>query len=415
MDKNSKQHILNDCNNYQFTIEVLDKIVSEGHITIEEFIQYNLEIAKVNELKRRKAIREGTFKNQEGDEDPIIVPPPPSPIVDEIRKVLDNKVSLWDINDNIKKKVYTYDDLLNAGISQKVITSIKYFFEPRNIKSYKVEELPVMESGRTDVFFIGVPAAGKSTMLGGLLKFANKNGTVIPDTFNTAGNVYQAQLVTDLDRGVLPKGTVSGSYNYIATSLKDEKGITHPFNIVEVPGENYIRIFNDGIDSEEVKGFVKYIKNNNRKILIFVIDSLAHEKRYDEEYFNALDQSLVYVNILNMFKDHGVLEKTDAIYLVANKFDAIKGSRFLFSDKNDEDLALEFLNEEFLGLINNCKDAREKSKRKFQIKVFPFSIGKLLYYQILEEFNTDYARVIVKNLLDDSIVVKGGKIFKNLF
>ena len=273
MDKNSKQHILNDCNNYQFTIEVLDKIVSEGHITIEEFIQYNLEIAKVNELKRRKAIREGTFKNQEGDEDPIIVPPPPSPIVDEIRKVLDNKVSLWDINDNIKKKVYTNDDLLNAGISQKVITSIKYFFEPRNIKSYKVEELPVMESGRTDVFFIGVPAAGKSTMLGGLLKFANKNGTVIPDTFNTAGNVYQAQLVTDLDRGVLPKGTVSGSYNYIATSLKDEKGITHPFNIVEVPGENYIRIFNDGIDSEEVKGFVKYIKNNNRKILVFVIDS----------------------------------------------------------------------------------------------------------------------------------------------
>lgn len=412
MDKNSKQHILNDCNNYQFTIEVLDKIVSEGHITIEEFIQHNLEIAKVNELKRLKAIRDGKFI---GDVGPISPPPPPDSKTVEIQKVIENKVSLWDINDKIQRKVFSFDDLLNAGISQKVITSIKYFFEPRNVRSYTVEDLPVMESGRTDVFFIGVPAAGKSTMLGGLLKYANKKGIVIPDTFNTAGNVYQAQLVTDLDRGVLPKGTVSGSYNYIATSLKDEKGITHPFNVVEVPGENYTHLFNSGMESEEVKGFVKYIKNSNRKILIFVIDSLAHEKRYDEEYFNALDQSLVYVNILNMFKDHGVLEKTDAIYLVANKFDAIKDSRFLFTDNSDEDLALEFLNEEFLGLINNCKDAREKSKRKFQIKVFPFSIGKLLYYQILEEFNADYARVIVKNLLDDSFVVKGGKIFKKLF
>ena len=124
---------------------------------------------------------------------------------------------------------------------------------------------------------------------------------------------------------------------------------------------------------------------------------------------------MVYVNILNMFKDHGVLEQTDAIYLVANKFDAIKDSKYLFSDKNDDDLALDFLNEEFLGLINNCKDARENSKNKFQIKVFPFSIGKLLYTEILEDFNIEYSNVLINNLLLDSFIVKGGKFWKKIF
>jgi hypothetical protein len=422
MDKNNKQHILNDCNNYQFTIEVLDKIVSEGHITIEEFIQYNLEIAKVNELKRLKAIREGVFvENEEQDkkeEKPLINTPNDS-FSDkkntEIQKIVNNEVSLKDIDDKIQRKVYTYYDLLKAGVTQKTITSIKYFFEPRNVKSYTVEGLPLMESGRTDVFFVGLKEAGKSTMLGGLLKYANKVGIVIPDSYNNAGNVYQAQLVTDLDRGVLPKGTQSGSYNYIATSFKDNNGKTHPLNIVEVPGENYEKLFNDGMNLEEVKGFVRYIKNSNKKILIFVIDSLVHDKRHTEDYFKVLDQSLVYINILNMFKDHGVLEQTDAIYLIANKFDAIKDSRFLFTDNSDEDLALEFLNEEFLGLINNCKDARDKSRNKFQIKVFPFSIGKLLYKQILEEFNSEYSSIIVKNLLEDSFVVKGGKFWKKIF
>lgn len=412
MDKNSKQHILNDCNNYQFTIEVLDKIVSEGHITIEEFIQYNLEIAKVNELKRRKAIREGAFEE-------IVTPPPPPPPPDSkteiIKKVVSNEVTIKEIVDKIQKNVFSYDDLLNAGVSQNVITSIKYYFQPRNVKSYTVDNLPIMELGRTDVFFIGVRAAGKSTMLGGILKCANKAGLIIPDSYNNAGNVYQAQLVTDLDRGVLPKGTPSGSYNYIATSFKDNDGKTHPLNIVEVPGENYEKLFNEGMDSEEVKGFVKYIKNSNKKVLIFVIDSLAHNEKNTEFYFNALDQSMVYVNILNMFKDHGVLEQTDAIYLVANKFDAIKDSKYLFSDKNDDDLALDFLNEEFLGLINNCKDARENSKNKFQIKVFPFSIGKLLYTEILEDFNIEYSNVLINNLLLDSFIVKGGKFWKKIF
>lgn len=423
MDKITKQQILNDCNSYTFTVETLDNFVEQGHISIDEFVQYNLEIGKVKELKKRQQLRDGEVIEERELTTPELtgINPilPPTPSTDkkseEIEKVLNNKIFAEEIRNNISRKVYSYEDLLAAGLSQRLITSLKYYETPRIVRSYKVEELPIMQAGRTDLFFIGVPAAGKSTMLGGLLKYAHKKGIIIPDSYNNAGNVYQAQLLKDLDYGVLPKGTVSGSYNYIASSIKDEQGTAHPLNIVEVPGENYNKIFNEGINTEEVTGFVNYIKNSNKKILIFVVDALAHENKYEIDMFDALDQSLVYVNILNMFRDHGVLEQTEAIYLLVNKYDAIKDSRFAFSEGSDADHAMQFLSEEFLGLINNCKDARERSKNKFQIKIFPYSIGTLRYSQILESFNDEYPKIIMDNILKDSFVIKGGKFWKNLF
>ncbi|MGV4413226.1 hypothetical protein [Chryseobacterium sp. T1] len=410
MDKITKQQILNDCNSYTFTVETLDNFVEQGHISIDEFVQFNLEIGKVNELKKRQQLR---------GEAVILPPPPPPPIIDkkreEIEKVINNKIKVEEIMNNIRLQVYSYEDLLGAGLSQRLVTSLKYYETPRIVRSYKVEELPTMQAGRTDLFFIGLPATGKSTMLAGLLKYAHKKGIIIPDSYNNAGNVYQAQLLKDLDFGVVPKGTKSGSYNYIATSLKDQQGATHPFNIVEVPGENYNKIFNEGIDTEEVQGFIKYVKNSNKKILIFVIDALANENKFEVDMFDELDQSTVYINILNMFRDHGVLEQTEAIYLVVNKFDVLKESRFAFSNGSDPDHAMQFLEEEFLGLVNNCKDARDRSKNKFQIKIFPYSIGNVKYDKILEGFDTVYPQVILDNLLKDSFVIKGGKFWGKLF
>ena len=54
MDKVRKRQILNSCNEVFFSIDKLDEFVINNDITIEEFKQYNLEIAKVKELERRK-------------------------------------------------------------------------------------------------------------------------------------------------------------------------------------------------------------------------------------------------------------------------------------------------------------------------------------------------------------------------
>lgn len=423
MDNTTKQHILNDCNNHRFTIDVLDDFVAKGFITLDEFKQHNLEISKVKELEKRQNFRDGIIEKEPEiiKEEPITVVKDVKPFSSkktiELKKIIEKKVSAKDIIDNIVDKVYTWEDLKQVEIAERTFLALKYFSQPRNQKFYKISDLPKMENGRTDVYFVGLPATGKSTILSGLLRYATKEGIIIPDSYNKDGNVYQSNLINDLDKGVLPKATAKGSYNYIATSLKDTSGKSHPLNIVEVPGENYTKIHENGFKSDEVLEFVNYIKNPNKKILIFIIDALAFEDRFSEKRFNELDQNSVYLNILTMLKDNKVLHQTEAIYFIVNKFDILKNGRFSERTEKDSALAKEFLDEDFKAIINFCLDARNNSRNKFQIKIFPFSIGELSYEVILEKFNSYYPKVIVDNVLQDSFVVKGGggfftKMFK---
>ncbi|SEB06553.1 hypothetical protein SAMN05443667_11921 [Flavobacterium gillisiae] len=390
MDIHRKNILLQNCNTLE-TGQIIE-IVQTGEISIDEFRTAGLNQEKINQIINALTSKEQAQNNANKKQE-------------YLDKAIKGRVSADQIKANINNGNYSFDDLLDAGINTRVVNSLKHYCNSSRITMFKnINQLPPMEEGRTDVYFVGVPGSGKSTMLSGLLNIANKDGVLMPDTYNNDGSIYQTQLISDLNRGVLPNATASGSYNYVALSIKDESGAKHPFNIVEVPGENYVNMFNNG----DVGEFLNYISNKNKKILIFVIDSLAHDTGYNDST-SQLDQNLVYVNILNMFKSNGILEQTDAIYLVANKFDAIKEGRYATNNSSDDDLALDFLQDEFKNLIENCKDARESSRNKFKIRVLPFSIGNVSYTSIIENFNKEHAKVVIDRLVDDSFVVRGSK------
>ena len=390
MENHKKNILLQNCNGLE-TSQII-AIVQAGQITIEEFTAAGLSQDKINQIVSSLTTKEQTEINAAKRKE----------LLD---KVVRGRVSADEVKSSINSGNFSFNDLLDAGINDRIVNSLKHYCNSNRITMFRnINQLPPMEEGRTDVYFVGVPGSGKSTMLSGLLNLANRNGVLMPDIYNNDGSIYQTQLISDLNRGVLPNATASGSYNYVALSLKDDDGAKHPFNIVEVPGENYVNMFNNG----DVGEFLNYISNSNKKILIFVIDSLAHDTGYNDSS-SQLDQNLVYVNILNMFKSNGILEQTDAIYLVANKFDAIKESRYATNNSSDDSLALDFLQDEFKNLIENCKDAREESKNKFKIKVLPFSIGNVSYTSIIDNFNKEYSEVVIDNLIEDSFVVKGSR------
>jgi DNA replication protein DnaC len=397
MENHKKNILLQNCT----TLEPSDiiSIVKKGEITIEEFkaagLSQNIIDQILSSITSKEQIENNAKRRREF-----------------LEKVISGRVSADEIKANINNGSFSFDDLLDAGISERVVNSLKHYCNSRRITLFRnINQLPPMEEGRTDVYFVGVPGSGKSTMLSGLLNMANKNGILMADIYNNDGSIYQTQLISDLNKGVLPNATASGSYNYVALSLKDGNGAKHPFNIVEVPGENYVNMFNNG----DVGEFLSYISNGNKKILIFVIDAMAHHTGYNDSS-SQLDQNLVYVNILNMFKANGILNQTDAIYLVANKFDALKETRYIASNSSDVDLADDFLQEEFKNLIANCKDAREESNNKFKIKVLPFSIGNVSYTSVIENFNKEHSEVVIENLIEDSFVVEGAKFnIYNLF
>jgi hypothetical protein len=392
MTPQQKRIILQNIDTFSFQ-QIID-IIKSGKISLDEFIASGLNQNLVKQVKASLITQEERAK------------------IDKERIELIQKITIGNVNaELIKKQIndenLTFDELRNMGIDNKLINSLKHYCNSnRSVFFSNVDQLPPMQDGRTDVYFIGVPGTGKSTMLSGILKSASKDGILMPDTYNNSGSVYQTQLIGDLNNGVLPIATASGSYNYLPLSLKDAKDVNHPFNIVEVPGELFITMFNNG----NITSLLNYIKNKNKKILIFVIDSLSQLIDYDEgsQYY---DQNLIYTNILNMFFKSEILEQTDAIYIVANKFDAINIDQSVSID-DQIIIADQFLTQEYLSLINNCKNARSQSKNSFKIKIFPFSIGKVKFTSIIEEFKDDYSKNIIEHLLEDSFVVSGGRFGK---
>jgi hypothetical protein len=396
MDKLKKENLLINCNS--IPTEAIITFIVEGSITLVEFEQAGLAKSTIT-LVQQLMEKGKDVTDAEGKKERVL------------RLIKSGRIEMGEIQAHINKKLISFDDLEDTGLSTTLINSFKHFLSTDRIrKSKNIDELPPMQEGRTDVYFIGVAGSGKSTMLAGLLKIAHTSGILLADpSSGLEGSNYQRELIQDLNKGVLPLGTEVGAYNYVALSFKDETGREHPFNIVDVPGENYKSI----VQNAEVEALLRYINNSNKKILIFVIDSLSHENGYNDGR-NSLDQSIAYVNIMQMFASHGIFEKTDAVYFIVNKFDALKESRYAHDDRKNGDLALEYLEEEFKGLIENCKSIRNNTRFNFPIKVMPFSIGSISYNYILNHLNKDFPTTLLNQLMKDSFIIKGGtaKIFK---
>ena len=109
-----------------------------------------------------------------------------------------------------------------------------------------------------------------------------------------------------------------------------------------------------------------------------------------------------------ILKSEGIVEHIDAIYLVANKFDYLKDKDYSFDEREEGDIALEFINNNYKALITNCLDIKEYSRYDFKVKSVPFSIGKLKWGAVLEEYDSKFSETLLEILINDSFIVKGG-------
>ena len=393
MNAIQKQQLLQNVN--QIDIAVLKSILDQGYITLDEFKEAGLDYNKVEELDSINKIKEQVTVNASEKQNVL-------------NAINNNQSTVDEIQMNLSNGIITIADLQQStNLSPKSIQLLVNLNTAGRTTIFKrIEDLPPMEEGKTDVYFVGVPGSGKSTILSGLLYMAHKKGLLLNNSHNQGGAQYQDLLINDMRKGLLPAATASGSYNYIPLSLQGEDG-AHPLNVVEVPGENYNQMYNNG----DVASFLNYINNDNKKIIIFVIDSLVHNEGYVNNA-NQLDQSLVYANILELFRSNKVLEKTDSVYIVVNKFDAIKNTRYFGDSRPDTELALDFVQDEFLAFVNNCKNARENSKNQFKIKIIPFSIGDVQLSTFVNYINEEFCSNLLNNIINDSFIQKGGKSSK---
>ena len=169
MDERKKNILLQNCNNLD-TNQLID-VVKTGHISIDEFRNAGLDLGKINQIVNSFINKE---QEQRTNEQAQAIADRKNELLE---RVIKGKASADEIKANINNRAYNFEDLEEAGINSRTINSLKHYCNSNRITMFKnISQLPVMEEGRTDVYFVGLPGTGKSTMLSGLLNISNKEG-----------------------------------------------------------------------------------------------------------------------------------------------------------------------------------------------------------------------------------------------
>jgi hypothetical protein len=109
------------------------------------------------------------------------------------------------------------------------------------------------------------------------------------------------------------------------------------------------------------------------------------------------DQNLQQV--LSLLEAYGILEKTDAVYLVVTKAD-------LFPSPDKQSYADSYVSTKYRNFLNACKEA--KDTYNFVLKSFAYSIGPAKFSYLLEDCDpatnvnlVEYPKLLLQQLEND--------------
>ena len=296
-------------------------------------------------------------------------------IIDFCNQIADNQKNLEEIKISIINNLVSLEEieqnLHESRLSPEICNKIRYYITgKRQIDFYLWKDLPPLLNDRTDIYFFGQPASGKSCILANFFSYINKYGLFIENAHSIIGVNYKNLIQSEYDLGYLPERTGEG-VNYITFDLIDPNNSNdkYPLNFIEMSGELFDQATTNKI-SENNLNAKNYLNNDNRKLLFFVIDYDRHVQSIMTPD-GSTPQGNKMVAILSLLDEFGAFEKTDGIYILVSKAD-------LFPPGIDPTkFASDWLNENYLAFINNCKHLKEKYKKEISITAYPYSIGNL--------------------------------------
>ena len=226
-------------------------------------------------------------------------------------------------------------------------------------------DFPPLKKDAMDVYFIGMPSSGKTTILSSLLTHINRIGKLKIDTSNDLCLEYIDNLIELGKNGYCP----GSNYDDIVLGCPisfgnySKKNRSHSLNFIDIPGASLMKLSPGFGDFSESSNFFykNYLSNKNRKILIFTIDYECNEK-----IFKANFQLQYALHFLLKGLNFGTL--IDAIYFVVTKADL-----FPVNNENNPSFVEEHISSSYRNILNTVQEL--KKKNRFEIKIFPYSIG----------------------------------------
>lgn len=390
-------------------VDFVSKFIQDGNITLED-----LEDAGVDEELIR-SLNPHFIPNPIGvvspDFPPIDLYPPvidtptnsfpempaKDAILDEIRN---NKAFISDVQEALNRRVIDSNDLSYLGYSYDFIERLQQY-EPQSAIFPKFSDLPALRENSSDIYFLGMPGSGKSTMLAALFAYCNDAGVMRNIVDNQFGNKYRNQLVLGMAQGYLPASTPTEFINFIPVDMKYQgQNNFQQLNFIDMAGEKFRRVADEGI--QEFAAYKNYLNNANPKCLIFVVDFFENNR------VESLKQDQNLQQVLALLEKFGILKKTEAVYLVVTKAD-------LFPSQNKQEYAEEHIANKYRNFLNACLDA--KKSYNFVLKSFPYSIGPAKFSYILEDCNpetntnlVEFPKLLLEQLEHDMSYRRGNSL-----
>jgi hypothetical protein len=327
-----------------------------------------------------------------------LVPQPSSERQALLSKIESGKAKIVDIQNGLNRNIIYEQDLFGLGLSYDFVERLRNYNQITSIFPTQ-NQLPPLRGSSTDIYFLGMPSSGKSTMLAALFSYCNSTGILRNVVDNSFGNKYKNQLVLGMVQGHLPNSTPTEFINFIPVNMRySGTSQDQQLNFLDMAGEKFKSVANGGMN--EFQQYKDYLSNQNNKGLIFVLDYHANNP------VECLRQDQNLQEVLALIEQFGILKKTDAVYLVVTKAD-------LFPTENKQRFADDYIDNNYRNFLNACKEA--KRKYKFELKSFPFSIGPTRFGYILEDCNSAtnknleiYPRKLVTQIEQDFAYRKKG-------
>lgn len=361
----------------------LIELIESGDISIEEMIAEGLNENTVREIKNHyDSKKQKTIIESEA----IVL----------CQKIENGDYSVEEIKDFLLSEKISESYLLShTSLNEDLIDKIKNFEKRRtNFRSW--QDLPPLEQNRTDLYFFGQPGSGKSCILASVFSFLKQNGLIINDAHNPIGNIYRNQLTDEIDLGILPDSTMRDGVNYIPIELRNHinESYKHPLNFIEMSGELFDDAYQTGINNDNLAA-KQYLDNKNKKLIYFVLDYFKDKKGINS---GGISQSSKMEHILSLLDHFGTLNSTDGVFIVLSKTD-------LFPEDVDRNqFAVDFLQKKYLQFYNNIKELQRKYK--FEIKLYPYSIGEVKFQNMLTKFNQQSPLELIQDVLNYTFVSK---------
>ena len=310
-----------------------------------------------------------------------------------------NYKSAEDIQRAVSDGTITRDELVQI-LGDEWTNEILSYNRPPDLPIYTS---PIeLQKGRTEVYFWGTPASGKTCTLGAVLSSAYTKGKLIKrggalEYMDGLKNIFNP---TGISR--LPNSTSNACIYDMNVDLKDEKNRRHPITMIDLAGEIFKCIYfsSQGIELDDDRQRIltttfNYLKDRrNKKIMFFVVEYDGHDRVWDDNtnlnMSDYLDRCLNYLNDLKVISN-----SVNGIYVLVTKSDKIVCE---YKDQAIE--AQKYVEKYFNGFWETLKEISKSCGVK-DLKVIPFSVGNVVAKQLCE-YNGKYASLVINNICKKS-------------